>query len=74
MNEWYNAKSVYNWREPLSSPTAANSFSQLLWKASRKIGVGVATKRNGNVVVALYGPPGNILSEKAFFENVAPEI
>ncbi|CAJ0609735.1 unnamed protein product [Cylicocyclus nassatus] len=63
-------------------------FTQLIWKSSRRMGVGVAiTKNNGSGggpcavdakapymihVVIKYDPPGNLLSRAAFTENVRP--
>ncbi|CAG7722440.1 unnamed protein product [Allacma fusca] len=74
IGQWYAAKSVYNWNNPLSSPNDANLFSQLVWKNSTKLGIGYVTKKNGNVVVAFYAPAGNILSLEEYTKNVPREL
>lgn len=40
---------------------AAGHFTQVVWKNSQKLGVGIAFANNGNkaIVVANYDPPGN---------------
>jgi ves G 5 allergen, putative len=44
-------------------------FTQLVWKTSKKLGIGQAKGASGNVyVVANYYPPGNIIGE--FGSNV----
>ena len=46
-------------------------FTQLIWKGSEKLGVGVATSASGKVyVVARYHPAGNYPNQ--FTENVFP--
>lgn len=46
-------------------------FTQLVWKSSRKLGVGKATSRSGNVyVVCNYDPPGNYANQ--YNANVPP--
>lgn len=49
----------------------AGHFSQVIWMASKEMGVGVASSRSGQVfVVACYDPAGNFLGQ--FRENVPP--
>ena len=43
---------------------------QVVWKATKRVGVGIATKKdeNGDIItyiVARYSPPGNILGQFA---------
>ena len=47
-------------------------LTQVVWKGSKQLGVGVAFANNGHtaVVVANYSPPGNYLNK--FPENVLP--
>ena len=51
----------------------AESFTQLIWKDTRRFGIARATSRKGNqtcsYVAGLYRPPGNI--EEFYSENVA---
>jgi len=68
---WYSQGSHYSYSDPrLNSDT--DSFTQLIWKNTREIGMGCA-QRKGSVtneiyVVALYYPSGN--SELSLRENV----
>lgn len=44
-------------------PTRTNHFTQIVWKSSEKLGVGVSKAENGAVyVVAFYYPRGNIVN------------
>ena len=47
-------------------------FTQVVWKGSQQLGVGVAFANNGRiaVVVANYSPPGNY--QNRFTDNVLP--
>ncbi|ODM92674.1 Limulus clotting factor C [Orchesella cincta] len=69
---WYDSMKDYNWERP-----TATSFSQLVWKSTREIGIGVARSRGRTVVVAKYSPPGNVFyggadPYKYFRDNVYP--
>ena len=51
---------LYDFRTPRPNGRI-NQFTQLVWKSSREIGVGVATSQSGeHHVVVNYYPPGNI--------------
>jgi hypothetical protein len=45
-------------------------FTQVVWKSTSKLGIGIALSNEGKkaVVVAQYGPPGNYTGQ--FPENV----
>ena len=43
-------------------------FSQIVWAASAKLGVGVSSKDGTVIVVANYDPPGNFRGK--FIKNV----
>lgn len=44
-------------------PKTTNHFTQIVWKASKKLGVGVARAANGAVyVAAFYFPRGNVVN------------
>jgi len=45
-------------------------FAQIVWKATKKIGVGKVTNNGLTLVVAIYDPPGNSLKIKDYEENV----
>lgn len=52
---------------------ATGHFTQLVWRGSQSLGIGVATSRTGGTfVVANYYPPGNYLGQ--FMENVPRPI
>ncbi|KAJ8672875.1 hypothetical protein QAD02_004136 [Eretmocerus hayati] len=68
VHEWYAEESqhVYS-KEPTTLKTG--HFTQVVWRDSSELGVGMARNRNGEVyVVANYNPPGNFLG--SFVENV----
>ena len=48
------------------------SFTQLVWKNSRRFGVGIAYTADGQTeyVIAYYSPPGNFGNQ--YRENVLP--
>ncbi|XP_021949157.1 uncharacterized protein LOC110846648 [Folsomia candida] len=71
---WYKSMDGYNYNSP-----SATSFSQLVWKATKELGIGIARSGRRTVVVARYSPPGNIYfvgsggdRAKYFRENVLP--
>ena len=82
VNSWYDEVSLY----PFDNPGGGDMhkwghFTALVWKASEKMGIGVAygtkTSKKGNqmktvYVVARYLPPGNMLTPEAMKENVLP--
>lgn len=63
VSRWYKEGDEFSYAYPhLSEKT--NSFTQLVWKDSTKVGMGCALKKglltNDVFVVALYSPPGNV--------------
>ncbi|XP_014215368.1 uncharacterized protein LOC106644405 isoform X2 [Copidosoma floridanum] len=68
VNEWYaeETQHVYG-KEPTTLKTG--HFTQVVWRDSIELGVGMARNRNGEVyVVVNYNPAGNFLG--SFSENV----
>lgn len=61
-----------NFDYTLESIQNAGSFTQLVWKSSTDIGVGVCKLKNTLYIVALYFPPGNVVGEAII--NVQPPI
>jgi pathogenesis-related protein 1 len=63
--DWYGEKRLYKYRKI----SAANYFktghyTQMIWKDTREMGVGVAVCPNGSViVVANYYPAGNVIGQ-----------
>jgi hypothetical protein len=65
---FYTEIKYYNYNAPGFSK-ATGHFTQVVWKSSKSIGVGVAKGRSGTTyVVVNYYPPGNYLGQ--FSANV----
>ena len=48
-------------------------LEQVVWKATTKIGAAGKTRADGSfIVVVRYSPPGNLVAENSFRENVLP--
>eukprot|EP00939_MAST-03C_sp_MAST-3C-sp1_P003777 g3777.t1 len=66
---WYDEGEAYDYNEPGWNKDCTN-FTQMIWKSTKKIGVGVAKRPDGMVyIVAHYYPAGNVGS---FRNNVRP--
>ena len=64
---WYNEVTLYDWGYP-GYTAGTGRFTQVVWKSSSRMGIGVASNSKGmTYVVANYDPPGN---EGRFEENV----
>ena len=70
-NWWYDEVLLWNPRWPVDRKEYRH-FTQLVWKPTTHLGVGVYSVRRGyetdTVIVALYSPPGNRLG--TFAQNV----
>lgn len=68
--QWYSEISKHDFgREPTS--LGSGHFTQMVWKASKEMGIGKAKTSGGKcIVVANYRPAGNFVGR--FVENVAP--
>jgi len=51
----------------------AGSFTQLVWRDSKELGVGVACDGAKAFVVGHYRPAGNVVNEGSFQSNVLPK-
>ena len=68
---WYNTIQYYNFEQTDDIDGRAANFSQLVWKESTELGVGIAGHSNNNIfVVASYQPNGNCI--QFFPTNVFP--
>jgi len=70
---WYDEISKYDFNNPgFSSDTG--HFTQVVWKGSKLLGIGVKQHSDGNnvcvIVVAEYFPAGNMNYKETFAENV----
>uniref|UniRef100_A0A914EFD8 SCP domain-containing protein n=1 Tax=Acrobeloides nanus TaxID=290746 RepID=A0A914EFD8_9BILA len=65
---WYDEYPQYKFNQPDNNYGALH-FSQVVWKACTKLGIGLAKCNDGTyIVVANFDPKGNILGQ--FKENV----
>ncbi|CAF1111504.1 unnamed protein product [Adineta steineri] len=66
---WYDEVKDYNYSQPGFSAKVGH-FTQVIWKNSKQLGVGVAFSKDGRkaVVVTNYSPPGNYMNQ--FDQNV----
>ena len=75
VNSWYGEikdfnSNWYNDEPPRGSFNKTGHFTQVIWKSSQYVGVGLVTIGNSCFVVANYDPPGNIISQ--YKQNVLP--
>ncbi|XP_016365113.1 Golgi-associated plant pathogenesis-related protein 1-like [Sinocyclocheilus rhinocerous] len=71
-DRWYNEVNQYNFNQPGFS-SATGHFTAMVWKSSKKLGVGKAVASDGSTfVVARYFPAGNITNQGHFQANVLP--
>lgn len=70
VENWYSeGVNHVSGKEPSTLKTG--HFTQIVWRDSRELGVGMAKNRSGQIfVVANYDPPGNFIG--SFTENVPP--
>ena len=64
---WNNEEcAAYKQPDPNQKYNVAGHFTQNIWKNSRKIGCGLATRNDcpyGNYLVCQYNPPGNVTGQ-----------
>lgn len=64
MKDWYDESKHYN----VEKEESALKYSQLVWKNSKRMGVGHAYSNERLYVIVLYDPSGNLRGE--FGKNV----
>ncbi|XP_018335436.1 Golgi-associated plant pathogenesis-related protein 1-like [Agrilus planipennis] len=69
VKSWYDEIKFYRFGEEPVDLTAGR-FTQLIWKDTREIGIGVARDEDTAIVVVNYYPPGNYVG--AFRKQVPP--
>ena len=67
VDDWYNEVQFYDYNNGQFSMKTGH-FTQLVWVASQKLGLGVARGNGNSIVVANYDPPGNVPGQ--FQKNV----
>ncbi|XP_046715760.1 protein PRY1-like [Silurus meridionalis] len=71
VTDWYNEIKDYDFSKPGDQPGTGH-FTQVVWKATTEIGVGLATDGHTSFVVGQYKPAGNIINPGYYEENVLP--
>ncbi|XP_060927967.1 Golgi-associated plant pathogenesis-related protein 1-like [Limanda limanda] len=69
VDAWYSEIKDYNWSSPGFGMNTGH-FTQVVWKETTKLGVGVASVGGKVYVVAQYSPPGNMNMPGYFEKNV----
>ncbi|XP_075903252.1 uncharacterized protein LOC142902242 [Nelusetta ayraudi] len=69
VESWYNEIKDYQWSNPGFASNTGH-FTQVVWKSSTELGVGMATNGKKVYVVGQYRPAGNINTREHFQENV----
>lgn len=64
--KWFDENKDYKFNNLFSSVTG--HFTQVVWKSSKYLGIGIARSDKGVYVCANYDPAGNCLSQ--FLQNV----
>lgn len=71
VDSWYSEIKDYNFSAGQFTPGTGH-FTQVVWKGSTELGVGLAKNNKNQIfVVANYDPPGNF--QGRFKENVIPK-
>merc|ERR1719186_1948420 len=71
VDSWYSEIKDYKFgKEPSRGGPVTGHFTQVVWKGSTEVGVGVAQEGSKVIVVANYSPPGNYIGQHA--DNVFP--
>nr|XP_046241962.1 Golgi-associated plant pathogenesis-related protein 1 isoform X1 [Scatophagus argus] len=72
VDSWYSEIKDYKWSNPGFSSNTGH-FTQVVWKDSTQLGVGLATDGNKVFVVGQYRPAGNVNVKEYFQKNVLPQ-
>ncbi|KAK0136415.1 Golgi-associated plant pathogenesis-related protein 1 [Merluccius polli] len=72
VDSWYNEVKDYNYDRPGFNGNTGH-FTQVVWKESTEVGVGLATDGKRVFVVGQYRPAGNVNVTQFFQRNVLPQ-
>uniref|UniRef100_A0A8C5MHD7 SCP domain-containing protein n=1 Tax=Leptobrachium leishanense TaxID=445787 RepID=A0A8C5MHD7_9ANUR len=71
-DSWYKEEKNYNFSKP-GYQSDTGHFTQMVWKASKEVGVGLASSGKGMfIVVTQYSPSGNITNPGFYARNILP--
>ncbi|KAM9857794.1 Golgi-associated plant pathogenesis-related protein 1-like isoform 1-T2 [Aulostomus maculatus] len=71
VDSWYSEIKDYDWSNPGFSSNTGH-FTQVVWKESTELGVGMAADNNKVFVVGQYRPAGNVNKRELYENNVLP--
>jgi hypothetical protein len=76
INAWYAEVNNYNYTDPGNNYLTYGHFTQLVWKNTKKIGVGISlsTITNKIYIVMNFDPAGNYIGTINYISNVLPAI
>jgi pathogenesis-related protein 1 len=65
---WYSEIEIYTYEEiSAQNYHATGHYTQMIWKDTKKIGMGISKSKNGRtIIVANYFPPGNFIGQKPY--------
>lgn len=65
---WYNEIEKYKYGKiTMSNLPKTGHYTQMVWRDNTQVGIGIATCKKGQIIiVANYGPGGNVIDEKPY--------
>ncbi|XP_013870114.1 Golgi-associated plant pathogenesis-related protein 1 [Austrofundulus limnaeus] len=72
VDSWYKEIEKYDFSSP-GYQSGTGHFTQVVWKDTKELGVGMATDGNIAFVVGQYRPAGNFTNKGYFEKNVRPK-
>ncbi|CAL8239225.1 unnamed protein product [Gadus morhua 'NCC'] len=73
VESWYGEVKDYEYNSP-GCKDNTDHFTQVVWKETKEVGVGLATDGKSVFVVAQYRPAGNVEGTANFQRNVLPQV
>uniref|UniRef100_A0ABZ3NPL6 SCP domain-containing protein n=2 Tax=Gadus morhua TaxID=8049 RepID=A0ABZ3NPL6_GADMO len=73
VEKWYGEVKDYEYNSP-GYKDNTDHFTQVVWKETKEVGVGLATDGKSVFVVAQYRPAGNVEGTANFQRNVLPQV
>ncbi|KAM4745795.1 Golgi-associated plant pathogenesis-related protein 1-like [Anableps anableps] len=72
VDAWYSEIKDYNFTKSGYQPKTGH-FTQVVWKNTQELGVGLATDGHTIFVVGQYRPSGNVMNPGYYEKNVLPK-
>ncbi len=67
IDSWYNENTLYDYKKNIFQPDAGH-FTALVWKSTKKYGIGYASNGKTTIITMNFSPPGNVQNQ--FIYNV----